>query len=137
MQSTADANISPDGTWVAYTVSTIDSAKDKRNSDIWMASWDGLQTVQLTNSPDNESSPRWSPDGKFISFVAARLGASSQVWLLDRRGGEGIKLTDVKGDITTYSWSPDSKKLVLVMKDPKDTSKTKPPQPYLINKFRF
>ncbi len=137
LQTISDANPSPDGQWVAYTVSTTDSAKDKRNSDIWMASWDGSQHVQLTSSPDNESSPRWSPDGKWISFVAARLGGSAQIWLLDRRGGEGTKLTDVKGDITTYSWSPDSKNILLAMKDPKDTSKNKPPQPYLINKFRF
>lgn len=137
LQTMSDANISPDGQWVAYTVSTIDSAKDKRNSDIWMQSWDGKQTVQLTNSPDNESAPRWSNDGKYISFLAVRPAGNSQVWLLDRRGGEGIKLTDVKADITTYSWSPDSKKLLLVMKDARDTSKSKPPQPYVINKFRF
>ena len=64
LQNLSDANVSPDGKWVAYTVSTIDSAKDKRNSDIWMVSIDGKENVQLTNSPDNESSPRWSPDGK-------------------------------------------------------------------------
>lgn len=133
-----DINISPDGRWVAYTVSTLDSAKDKRNSNIWMVSMDGKETVQLTNSIDNETTPRWSPDGKFLSFIAARQGSSlAQVWILDRRGGEGIKLTDVKGDINTYSWSPDGKKLALTMKDPKDTSKNKPPQPYVINKFRF
>ena len=137
LQNLSDANISSDGKWVAYTVSTIDSAKDKKNSDIWMVSIDGKETVQLTNTPDNESSPRWSPDGKYISFTATRLGGTSQVWLLDRRGGEGIKLTDTKGDLGAYSWSPDSKKLVLTMKDQKDTAKNKPPQPYVINKFRF
>lgn len=137
LQNLSDAHISPDGKWVAYTVSTIDSAKDKRNSDIWMVSIDGKENVQLTNSPDNESSPRWSPDGRYISFTASRLGGTGQVWLLDRRGGEGIKLTDAKGDLNAYSWSPDSKKLVLTMKDPKDTAKNKPPQPYVINKFRF
>lgn len=137
LQTTGDANVSPEGQWIAYTVSTIDSAKDKRNSDIWMVSWDGTQTVQLTSSPDNESSPRWSPDGKYISFMAARLGGTSQVWLLDRRGGEAVKLTDVKNDIAGYSWSPDSKKLLLTMRDIKDTSKNKVPQPYVINKFHF
>jgi len=137
IKTLSDANISPDGQWIAYSVSTIDSVKDKRNSNIWMVSWDGKQTVQLTNSPDNESSPRWSPDGKYLSFISARGGATSQVWLLDRRGGEGIKLTDTKGDLNSYSWSPDSKKLVLTMKDPKDTAKNKPPKPYVINKFRF
>lgn len=133
----SDAAVSPDGQWITYTVSSIDSAKDKRNTDIWMVSWDGTQTVQLTSSPDNETSPRWSPDGKYISFVAARTGGTAQVWLLDRRGGEAIKLTDVKNDLAGYSWSPDSKKLLLLMKDAMDTAKNKPPQPYIINKFRF
>ena len=137
LQTMSDANISPDGQWITYTVSTIDSAKDKRNSDIWMVSWDGAQTVQLTSSPDNESSPRWSPDGKYISFLAARLGGTSQIWMLDRRGGEAVKLTEIKSDINSYSWSPDSKKLLLALKDAKDTSKNKPPQPYVINKFKF
>lgn len=137
IQTLSDANVSPEGTWIAYTVSTMDSAKDRRNSNIWMVSMDGKQEVQLTNSTDNESNPRWSPGGKYLSFISAREGGTSQVWLLDRRGGEGIKLTDAKGDLNSYSWSPDGKKLVLAMKDPKDTSKNKPPKPYVINKFRF
>lgn len=136
MQTLSDANISPDGKWVAYTLSSVDSAKDKRNSDVWMISWDGKENVQLTNSPEGESSPRFSPDGKYISFVASRSG-KSQVYLLDRRGGEGIKLTDAKGDLGSYSWSPDSKKLLLVMKDPADTSASNIPKPYVINRYQF
>ena len=52
-----DPELSPDGKWVAYVVSTADLEKDKRNSDLWMVSWDGTQQVQLTSSPENESSP--------------------------------------------------------------------------------
>ena len=55
LQTPSDANVSPDGKWVAYTVSTFDSAKDKRNTDIWMVSWDGKETVQLTNSREGET----------------------------------------------------------------------------------
>lgn len=137
LQTIGDPQISPEGTWVAYSLSNIDSAKDKRNNDLWMISWDGKETVQLTNSPESESSPRWSPDGKYLSFLSARQGASTQVWLLDRRGGEAIKLTDVKGDLGDYSWSPDSKKLALIIKDPADTGKNKTPKPYIINRYRF
>jgi Tol biopolymer transport system component len=137
MQTLGDPQISPDGEWVAYTLSTVDSAKDRRNTDIYMISWDGKQTVQLTNSPEGESSPRWSPDGKYISFSASRQGSTGQVWLLDRRGGEAIKLTDIKGDLSDYVWSPDSKKLAVVVREPLDTAKNKAPKPYVIDRYRF
>ena len=118
-----DPQRSPDGKWVAYTVSTIDLEKDKRDTDLWMASWDGTEQVRLTSSPDGESSPRWSPDGRYLSFLASRgteeeKKAGAQVWLLDRRGGEARKLTDIKGGVDDYAWSPDGKRLVLVVSDP-------------------
>src|SRR5215831_2480194 len=72
LQDVTDPQVSPDGNWVAYVLSTVDSAKDKRNNDIWMISWDGKQNVQLTNNAENESLPRWSPDGKYISFLSSR-----------------------------------------------------------------
>ena len=137
LQSTGGAQISPDGKWVAYTLTMVDSAKDKRNTDIWMMSWDGAENVQLTNSPDGETSPEWSPDGKYISFMAARNGGSSQVYLLNRLGGEAIKLTDVKGELNEYAWAPDGKKLLLTIKDYEDTAGKKSSKPYVIDRYHF
>ena len=138
LQSVSDPQVSPEGNWVSYVLTSVDSAKDKRNSDAWMVSWDAQQSVQLTHSPDGESSPRWSPDGKYLSFLSSRQGAKgNQVWLLDRRGGEGRKLTDVKGELSDYKWSPDGKKLLLVIQDLPDTSKTKTPKPYVIDRYHF
>jgi hypothetical protein len=54
LQTLSSAHISPDGNWVAYTLSTVDSVKNKRNSDIWMVSWDGKESIQFTNSPESE-----------------------------------------------------------------------------------
>src|SRR5215218_6541045 len=102
---------SPDGKWIAYTIRTMDSVKDKQNTDIWMVSRDGTQNVQLTNSSEGGGNPQWSPDGKYLSFTASRQG-SSQIWVLDRRGGEAQKLTDVKGELSDYAWSPDSKRIL-------------------------
>ncbi|HEX6463646.1 MAG TPA: hypothetical protein VFZ98_04310, partial [Vicinamibacterales bacterium] len=83
-----DPQRSPDGKWVAYTVSRAIKDTDKNDTDVWMASWDGTQEIQLTSSPDNESQPRWSPDNKYLSFVSSRQGAKGgQLWLMNRAGG--------------------------------------------------
>src|SRR5215831_20352194 len=115
-----DAQISPDGKWVAYTVNTVDAAADKSDTDVWITSWDGTQHLRMTTSPDSESSPRWSPDGRYLSFLSSRPGKArgNQVWLLDRNGGEAQQLSELKGRLQSYEWSPDSKRLALVVGDP-------------------
>src|SRR5882762_3203213 len=70
LQNISDPQPSPDGQWVAYVVTSTDTAKDKHKSAIWMVSWDGKEHVQLTNG-DDASYPRWSPDGKYISFLSS------------------------------------------------------------------
>ncbi|GAB3507727.1 S9 family peptidase [Emticicia fontis] len=139
LQNLSDPQISPDGNWVSYTLSSVDSVKNKRNADIWMVSWDGKESIQLTHTPDGESQGRWSPDGKFFTFISSRNGlTSSQIWIMDRRGGEAKQLTDLKkGDLTDYAWSPDSKKIALVIKSPADTSKNKSPKPIVLDRFQF
>jgi len=139
LQNLSDAHISPDGNWVAYTLSTVDSIKNKRNSDIWMVSWDGKESVQLTHTLESESQPNWSPDGKFLSFMSSRNGLKgSQIWIMDRRGGEAKQLTDLKkGDLDEYEWSPDGTKIALVIKTEPDTAKVKTPKPIVIDRYHF
>jgi dipeptidyl aminopeptidase/acylaminoacyl peptidase len=151
-----DLQLSPDGKWVAYTVSTIDVAGDKSDTDVWMASWDGARQIRMTSSPEAESAPRWSPDGKYLSFLSGRTGGKargSQVWILDRMGGEAQQLTDVKGRLSSYDWSPDGKKLLLTMADrepgePDDPAaapagggrggpNTPAPKPIVIDRYKF
>lgn len=137
--------VSPDGQWVAYTVTSADSTKDRRNTDIWMVSWDGQRRVQLTSSPDGESSPKWSPDNRYLSFLSSRGDEEkgAQLWLMDRAGGEGQKVTDLKQGIEDYEWAPDGTRLVLVIKDPDpDTAAAKPgekktPRPIVIDRWDF
>ncbi len=140
LSTVSDPKVSPDGNWVSYVLSSVDSAKNKRNADVWMMSWDGQQSVQLTNSPDGESQPRWSPDGKYLSFVSSRGGETkSQIWLMDRRGGEGKQLTKLKGGLESYAWSPDGKQIVMAVKSPDDvdTSKNKLPKPFVMERYHF
>lgn len=151
LRSVSDPQVSPDGKWVAYVVGTVDAEKDKRDTDLWMVSWDGAQQVRLTSSAESsESAPRWSPDGRYLAFLSARGDEAekkkgAQVWLLDRQGGEAQKLTDVQGGVSGYEWSPDGKRLCLVVDDFDPASdpekmegwKRKTPPPVVLDRYHF
>src|SRR6267143_911343 len=74
----SDPNVSPDGKLVAYVVTKIDRAQNRRNSSIWMSATDGSRAPwQFTTSPQSSNSPRWSPDGKWLAFLSSRPGSDS------------------------------------------------------------
>ena len=121
LKDVRDPQCAPDGKTVAFVVSQIDVKEDKGgNAHIWTVDIDGRNERQLTSSTDSESAPRFSPDGKYLSFTSSRPGAAkgNQVWLLDRSGGEAFQLTEVKGRLQGYEWSPDSRRLALTIRDP-------------------
>jgi len=143
IRDVADPQISPDGAWVSYTVTTVDTARDRRQSDVWMTSWDGSRTVQLTSSPESERAACWSPDGRWLAFLSGRGDPrdAEQLWLLDRAGGEAVRVTQYAGGVSDYAWAPDSRQLVLVVKDsppePVSADSVKRPRPIVIDRFQF
>ena len=135
MSTVSNPKISPEGQWVLYSISKIDSAKDKFYSKLYMVSADGNQTVSLTEQTKGVSNYNWSPDGKYISFLAAgKEEEGSQFYLMDRRGGEPIQITHIKGEIQSYQWLKDGKHLIFTIKDYNyaDTAKSKMREPYEI-----
>jgi dipeptidyl aminopeptidase/acylaminoacyl peptidase len=122
IRGVSGAQVSPDGEWVAYTVRTTNLEKDQSKSQVWMVSTHGGDPIPLTMSGESVSNPKWSPDGKYLSFTASRGdGAKTQVWGLDRRGGEAQALTAVQQGVGGYWWSPDGSKLLLTVQDPDTT----------------
>ena len=111
----SDPQVSPDGRWVAYVVTSNDRDADEPRSAVWMVSWDGEQRITLTTSSKGARAPRWSPDGRYLSFLASQHSpGNAQLMLLDRRGGEATALTDPNDDIEEYSWSVDGQHVALV-----------------------
>lgn len=88
IRAVSDPAISPDGGWVSYTVTTVDGKRDRRQSDVWMTSWDGSRTVRLSSTPESEAGAKWSPDGRWLAFLSSRDDRHevAQLSLLDRTG---------------------------------------------------
>jgi dipeptidyl aminopeptidase/acylaminoacyl peptidase len=127
VQDVTDPQVSPDGRWVAYVVTTNDREADEARSAIWMVSWDGTQRLALTAAADGIGKPRWSPDGRHLAFTSTPAGSDKlQIMLLDRRGGDARPLTSVGGDIGEYAWSPDGKRIAFAMKQGDAGSAPKP-----------
>ncbi|HTX19802.1 MAG TPA: S9 family peptidase [Bacteroidota bacterium] len=104
----ADPQISPDGRWIAYTVTYYSKETNKGNSDIWIVPIDGGVARQLTNSPKSDSDPRWLPDGKTIAFISARDG-DPQVYTVPVEGGEPKKISSIAEGVSGLLVSPDGK----------------------------
>ncbi len=147
LKQVADPRLSPDGTWVAYTVRTMDPKADESDVDVYMAPLAGGDALRVTTSKKPESQPRFSPDGRYLAFLSERDGKKGQVWLLERRGGEAVKLTDYKGGVSSFEWSPDSTRLAVVAADPdpdappeddeKPAAEKKTPPPIVIRRLQF
>ena len=137
--------LSPDGQSVAYVVGTVDLKKDKQPKNLWLAKWDGSENRALTFGDNEQTHPRWSPDGKWIAFLSSRKdeNENDQLWILSSAGGEAEQLTKEKGSVDDFAWAPDSKRIVLVVHDPdprepeaKEKEKKTVP-PIVIDRFQF
>lgn len=111
----SDPQLSPDGQWVAFTVSDVVWDENRTNSDIWVIPTAGGEPRKLTNSPRADNHARWSPDGRWLAFVSTRDG-DSQVWVLPMagQGGEARKLTSISTGASQPVWSPGGDRLAFV-----------------------
>ena len=108
----ADPQVSPDGKWVAFSVTSIDIEKNTRPRQIYIVPLVGGSPRQISTEGDNDT-PRWSPDSKRIAFVSARGGAS-QIWMMNADGSGAKQVTKLASEASGVKWSPDGKWLIFV-----------------------
>lgn len=146
IQRVSDPQVSPDGQWVAYAVTAMNLEKDDSESRVWMVSTSGGDPIPMTAEGTSASEPRFSPEGKYLSFLGSKDDDKTQVWTLFREGGDSVQLTDVKQGVKSHEWSPDGTKLVLVIQDPKpeelgeeekEKDEEKTPKPWVIDRLQF
>ena len=116
----SEPELSPDGREAVFVRSDADWKSGKRISHIWRVGLSGGQPRQITNGTDNETGPRWSPDGKTIAFIARRGDDEfEQIYLLSTDGGEARRLTAHGSKVSDISWAPDGSALYFIAPDVK------------------
>jgi dipeptidyl aminopeptidase/acylaminoacyl peptidase len=108
--------LSPDGKTVVFTVRETDMSANRGRTDLWSldTAAKDAQPRQLTSDPQNDDSPQWSADGRYVYFISSR-GGSSQVWRLPLAGGESQQVTDLPLDVSTFKLAPNGTKLLVSM----------------------
>ena len=118
LKSIGATQISPDGKRVAYTVSYGDFKQDAFVTQIWIANTDTGKSFQLTRGDKSSTSPRWSPDGKWLAFLSNRVEDKNQIFLIDPDGGESQQLTKSETAISNFAWSEDGKTIAYTATEP-------------------
>ena len=106
IKSVGSVAISPDGKWVAYTVSQTDFKADAFINHIWIADPATGRNYQLTRGEKSAGNMAWSPDSRWLAFTSDRVGDKNQIFAIPPDGGEAVQLTKVETGVTTSNGRP-------------------------------
>lgn len=141
LKDISDINLSPDGQWVAYTLTQNDLDDDVIRESVWMQSLAGGAPLPMTDPDSDANTPRFSPDGRYLAVLSNRKDETDQIWLLNRQGGDARQLTNIKQGVEDYGFSPDSARLWALIDDSADDlqdDKDRPnPPPVVVNRLQF
>jgi len=103
--------LSPDGSQLIYSHRWCDKINDKYENDVWIVNLDGSKNRLLLKG----GSPRWSPDGKRVAYIAPGQPAGPQIFVKWLDTGEETQLTHLEHPPSNLRWSPDGKKIAFNM----------------------
>lgn len=117
LQRVGSPAVSPDGRWVAFTVTVFDPEENKGEGDLWLVPADGSEPARrLTWQKGADGSPAWSPDGRHLAFVSKRGDGPGQLYLLPMAGGEAEPVTDLPVSVGAPKWFPDGRRIAFAAK---------------------
>ena len=111
--------LSPNGQQLALTVTRYDLSADKGNADIHILDLRTQQLTALTQHPDSDTAPAWSPDGRQLVFLSKRGNETNQLFLLPLTGGEAKALTKLPVAVQQPKWFPDGQRILFLANVPK------------------
>ena len=114
----SEAKISPDGAWVAYSMTETDFQKDDFITHIWLVDVATGRNIQLTRGENSCSGQAWSPDGKWLLFLSDRVEGKSQIFAIAPSGGEAVRLTNAETGVSAFKLSPDGTQIAFTAADP-------------------
>ena len=117
----AQPALSPDGAQACVSVTRFDMESNQASASLWLLSAFGGEPRRLTSAGEKDAEPRWSPDGRWIAFVAkrpavgdAKADEESQVYVIAPDGGEARRVTRMPTGAFGIKWFPDSKRIAFL-----------------------
>jgi len=116
MKRLGETAVSPDGKWLAYSVTTVNLDQNSKTTEWWLQAIAGGEPQKLTVGQPGDSGVEFAPDGHSVLFLSGRDGGQ-QIWRADFDAATGSasnakKLTSIATDADNAKWSPDGKSIV-------------------------
>jgi dipeptidyl aminopeptidase/acylaminoacyl peptidase len=115
--SVGDAQISNDGSRVAYVQGVPNFARDRYDDTLLVVSVRGGEPRVLAAGDPRIESPRWSPSGDRVAYLAKAKGGTTQLFVVGSGGVSPLQLTHAKNDVEQFAWSPDGSRIAFVTQD--------------------
>ncbi|WBV66986.1 hypothetical protein PGH44_06750 [Legionella pneumophila] len=137
IQDISEPDLSPDGKWVAYTVSQLNAKDNISTTEVWKVSVDSKSSQRITFAEDSSSSlPKWSPNGKWLAYLSdGGKEGTTQIWIASVQDNKEHQLTHIDGEVSDFTWSPDSNRIAFIAQ--KSVPSNEEEQPIVVDRYQF